>query len=91
HTGVALYQAQDFTPDSRELLMTSNDGGEFSRVIAYDLASGKTREVERADWDVAYTGFSKDGRFRVTGINADASVALRLYRDGQPMALPQLP
>jgi len=91
HAGVAQYAPQDFTPDSRELLMTSNDGGEFARVIAYDLASGRTREVERADWDVDYTAYSKDGRYRVTGINADASISLRLYRDGQPVALPQLP
>ena len=91
HAGVAQYAPQDFTPDSRELLMTSNDGGEFTRVVAYDLASGATREVEKADWDVAYTAFSKDGRHRVTGVNADASIALRLYRDGKPLALPKLP
>lgn len=91
HTGVAQYAPQDFTPDSKALLMTSNDGGEFTRVVAYDIASGTSREVEKADWDVAYTAFSKDGRHRVTGINADASIALRLYRDGQPIALPKLP
>ena len=91
HTGVARYEAQDFTPDGRELLMTTNDGGEFTRVVAYDLATGTTRDVEKADWDVAYTAFSKDGRYRVTGINADASIDLRLYRDGKPVALPKLP
>lgn len=91
HSGVAQYAPQDFDPESRELLMTSNDGGEFTRVVAYDLASGKTREVESADWDIAYTAFSKDGHHRVTGVNADASIALRLYRDGKPIALPQLP
>lgn len=91
HQGLAQYASQDFDPESRELLMTTNDGGEFTRVIAYDLASGKTREVEKADWDVAYTAFSKDGRHRVTGINADASIALRLYRDGKQIALPTLP
>jgi dipeptidyl aminopeptidase/acylaminoacyl peptidase len=91
HQGVAQYSAQEFDPDSRELLMTSNDGGEFTRVVAYDLASGKTREVEKADWDVVYSYYSRDGRHRVTGINADASIALRLYRDGKPIALPKLP
>jgi dipeptidyl aminopeptidase/acylaminoacyl peptidase len=91
HSGVAQYAPQDFDPESRELLMTSNDGGEFTRVIAYDLASGATREVEGADWDVAYTAFSKDGHHRVTGVNADASIALRVYRDGKPIALPKLP
>ncbi|MBV8033459.1 S9 family peptidase [Roseateles sp.] len=91
HQGVAQYGPEDFTPDSRELLMTSNDGGEFTRVVAYDIAKGQTREVEKADWDVAYTAFSKDGHYRVTGINADASIELRLYRDGKPVALPKLP
>ncbi len=91
HSGVAQYAPQDFTPDSKELLMTSNDGGEFTRVVAYDIASGATREVEKADWDVAYTAFSKDGHHRVTGVNADASIALRLYRDGLALALPKLP
>ncbi|MDR7268509.1 dipeptidyl aminopeptidase/acylaminoacyl peptidase [Pelomonas saccharophila] len=91
HQGIAQYASEDFDPDSKELLMTSNDGGEFTRVIAYDLASGATREVEKADWDVAYTRFSKDGHHRVTGINADASTQLRIYRDGKPVALPKLP
>lgn len=91
HTGVALYEPQDFTPDGKELLMTSNDGGEFARVIAYDIASGTTRDVEKADWDVDYTRYSKDGHHRVTGVNADASTVLRLYRDGKSIALPTLP
>lgn len=91
HEGIARYSAEDFTPDGRELLMTTNDGGEFTRVIAYDLAKGTTREVERADWDIVGTGFSDDGRYRVTSINADSSIALRIYRDGQPVALPRLP
>ncbi|WP_422013031.1 prolyl oligopeptidase family serine peptidase [Roseateles sp.] len=91
HQGVAQYSAQEFDPQSRELLMTSNDGGEFTRVVAYEMATGKTREVEKADWDVVYSYYSRDGRHRVTGVNADASIALRLYRDGQPIALPKLP
>ncbi len=91
HSGVAQYAPQDFTPDGKELLMTSNDGGEFARVVAYDIAGGTMREVEKADWDVDYTAFSKDGHHRVTGVNADASTVLRLYRDGQPIALPKLP
>ncbi|PZP35180.1 MAG: S9 family peptidase [Roseateles depolymerans] len=91
HQGVASYSAEDFSPDSRSLLMTTNDGGEFTRLVAYDIASGQTREVERADWDIAYSEYSKDGRYRVTGVNQDASIALRLYRDGQAVPLPRLP
>lgn len=91
HQGIALYGLEDFDPASQRLLMTTNDGGEFSRLVAYEMATGKTTDVERADWDIAYSNYSKDGHCRVTGINADASIALRLYRDGKPIALPQLP
>ena len=91
HQGVASYTAQAFDPASQRLLMTTNDGGEFTRLVAYELASGKTVAVEKADWDIDYSYFSKDGSYRVTGINADASISLRLTRNGQPVALPKLP
>ena len=96
HQGVAGFSAATFDPASQRLLMRSNEGDEFTRLIAYDLASGQTSEVERADWDVVYTYYSKDGRYRVTGVNADASVVLRVAEvlpNGaeKPVVLPQLP
>jgi dipeptidyl aminopeptidase/acylaminoacyl peptidase len=91
HQGVASYTSQTFDPGSQRLLMTTNDGGEFTRLVAYELATSKTVDVEKADWDIDYSYFSKDGSYRVTGINADASIHLRLTRNGQPVALPKLP
>lgn len=96
HQGVASFSAASFDPASKRLLMRSNEGSEFTRLIAYDLASGKTSDVEKADWDVVYTYYSKDGRYRVTGINADASTVIRLAEVGangaeSPVALPKLP
>jgi len=92
HQGVAAHEAASFTPDSRSLLLLSDDGSEFKRLVSYDIASGAKREFEKADWDIAFTDYSRDGRYRVTGINADASVQVRLSGpDGQPVALPRLP
>lgn len=96
HQGVASYQAITFDPASKRLLMTSNDGSEFTRLIAYELESGKTTELEKADWDIQYSYYSKDGRYRVTGINADASTQVRVVEVGangveRPFALPKLP
>lgn len=96
HTGVAGFSSQTFDPASKRLLMLSNEGSEFSRLVAYDLATGDTREVERADWDITSSDYSRDGRYRVTTINADASAVVRLYRVGddgreQPVVLPRLP
>jgi dipeptidyl aminopeptidase/acylaminoacyl peptidase len=89
----ADYSPEDFDADSTHLYYLTNDGGEFARVRRYDLAAGTHEEVEKADWDVMYTAFSRKGRYRVTGINEDARTVIKL-RDaatGKPVALPQLP
>ncbi|WP_343632703.1 S9 family peptidase [Roseateles sp.] len=93
HEGVASFSAAGFDPESKTLLILSNQGSEFTRLQAYDLASGQTREMEKADWDIVYSVFSRDGRYRVTGINADSSLELRIVTaaDGKPVALPKLP
>lgn len=91
HQGVAAHGPEAFDPGSQRLLISTDDGGEFKRLVAYEMATGKTSEFEKADWDIAYSYYSKDGRYRVTGVNADASITPRLYRDGQPIALPKLP
>ncbi|RQO57177.1 S9 family peptidase [Paucibacter sp. KBW04] len=89
------YRAATFTPDSRQLILQTNAGAEFTRLQQYELATGKTSELEKADWDIAYTYFSQDGRYRVTGVNADASIRLSVKEqvNGQerPVALPSLP
>lgn len=92
HQGVASYEAASFTPDSKRLLLLSNDGSEFSRLVAHDLAGGTKSEFEKADWDIVYSDYSHDGRHRITGINADSSIEVRIAGpDGQPVALPPLP
>ena len=93
HQGVASFSTTDFDPESKTLLILSNEGSEFQRLVAYDLASGQKRDLEKADWDIVYSSYSRDGRYRVTGVNADASLELRIVQtaDGKPVALPKLP
>lgn len=78
HTGSASFRAETFDPTSQKLLFLTNEGGEFKRLCAYDLLTGEVREHESADWDVITTYFSRDGRFRVTGINQDGSLVIRV-------------
>ena len=93
HEGQADYSPEDFDPDSRYLYYTTNDGGEFMRVRRYELATGKHEDVEKADWDVAFTQFSHRGGYRVTAINEDGRTALHIVdtKTGRPLALPALP
>lgn len=91
HQGVASFEPQSFTPDGKQLLMTSNEGSEFTRLLAYDIGSGKTATLDQPPWDVAYAYFSRDGHFRVTGVNVDGSIAVTVRKDGQALPLPKLP
>ena len=97
HKGNVRFSAATFDPASKRLFFMSNEAGEFTALRTYDLASGAIREHEKADWDVAYTYFSRDGRFRVTGVNADGSIAIRIVEGDKekggekPVALPKLP
>src|SRR5262249_35499408 len=45
------------------------------------------------DWDIAYTAFSHNGKYRVSGVNVDAATEIRLWdaKTGKQIALPKLP
>jgi dipeptidyl aminopeptidase/acylaminoacyl peptidase len=92
HTGNVDYGAYEFTPDSKSLIYSTNEVGEFSQAWTYDLASGAKRPMIKADWDVANVSHSPSGRYRVHALNADASTKLTIQdRSGKTVALKGLP
>ncbi|HET6372237.1 MAG TPA: S9 family peptidase [Candidatus Polarisedimenticolia bacterium] len=93
HEGQALYSSQEFDVDSHKLYYLTSDGGEFTRVRSYDLATGKHEDVESASWDVVFSAFSHDGKYRVTGINEDGLTVIKVYeaKTGKPVELPDMP
>jgi dipeptidyl aminopeptidase/acylaminoacyl peptidase len=96
HSGNVKFAAQTFDPTSKRLFFLSDEGSEFARLLTYDLSSGAVQEHQRADWDIAYTAFSRDGRVRVTGVNEDGSLVVRLVQVSEagaetPLVLPPLP
>lgn len=93
HTGTASYSPEAFDPASRWLYYLTNDGSEFTRVARYELATGRTEDVEKADWDVAWTFFSHDGKYRVSAVNQDGRSTLRVFdgKTGAPVPLPPFP
>lgn len=93
HEGNISYGAVTFTPDSRQLVFATDEHGEFGQHWTYDLESGDKALLVKADWDVMYTGYSRTGRYRASGINADASteVVITDTETGESVALPDLP
>lgn len=79
HEGRATYAAQSFSADNSSLYLTTNDGGEFSRLAVMDLATGEMETLLDPGWDVMYARFSKNDRYLVVGINEDATTRVRMF------------
>jgi dipeptidyl aminopeptidase/acylaminoacyl peptidase len=93
HQGNVAFNVHGFTPDSRSLVFSSNEAGEFDAASSYDIAGGARRSLIAADWDVMFVMFSPSGRYRVHALNADASTALTIIdtRSGRTVALHGVP
>lgn len=93
HEGNVAYAAYDFTPDSKAVLIGTDQNGEFQQAFRHDLATGAVTPLIQADWDVSFVFYSPSGRYRVSGLNADAKTELTLLDTtaNQPVALTGLP
>ncbi len=93
HQGEVAFSPLQITPDNKKLLYLSDEGSEFKYVKAYDLATGKSEQGEKAAWDVSFAYFSRTGRYRVSGLNQDARTVINIVdtKTGQNVKLPNLP
>ena len=93
HTGEVSNSPQVFDVDSKHLYLLTDEGSEFQYVGRYNLATGKKEIVEKAPWDISYTYFSRNGKYRVTAVNEDARTKMKIYEaaTGRLVALPRLP
>ena len=93
HKGRSEFSAGDFDPASKWLYFRTNDGSEFLRVRRYELATGKSEDVEKVNWDIGRVSFSETGRYRITLTNEDARTVVRIVdaKTGKAVALPKLP
>ncbi len=93
HEGNIAHGVYTFTPDSTALVYATDEHGEFNQAWTYDLASGDTAPLIEADWDVSFVTYSPSGRYRVSGINADARTEVSIIdtQSGAALDLPELP
>tara|TARA_A100000171_G_C2134355_1_gene149004 strand:- start:1366 stop:3306 length:1941 start_codon:yes stop_codon:yes gene_type:complete len=81
---------QDFSPDGTYLYYTTDDGGEFSYVMQYNLEDGTKEKVLEREWDINGYSFSENGTYQITFINEDAKNTLEIIEvaTGKPLKLP---
>jgi len=93
HEGDVQYQPQTFSPDSKNLYYLTDEDSEFTYLKRYDIEAGQKDTVEQYDWDIWYTYFSRNGKYRVVGINENAQTVIKVYdtSTNQPLELPELP
>jgi dipeptidyl aminopeptidase/acylaminoacyl peptidase len=92
HEGFATYSPQDFTPDEKKLIYTSNIKSEFEEAWSYDLETKEHKPYFKSDWDVSYLYFSEQGTYRIIGINKDAKTVVKIdnIKTGKPFRLPKV-
>ncbi len=93
HAGQVVYSPQEFTPDGKALLITSDSGREFAALLSHDIASGKRTTVYQLDWDVLGASYSKGGKYLIVGVNEDSRPDARLLDAAtlKPVELPGMP
>ncbi len=93
HAGEVANNPADFSPDGKKLLIRTDAGSEFAYVTAYDLKTGTSEPLDKANWDVTADYYSHKGRYRVVSVNNDARTELKLIdtRNGQTVVMSGLP
>lgn len=93
HEGNVSHSAWAFTRDNQALIYSTNEFGEFSQAWIYRLEDGDKSVLLESDWDVSYVSNSPRGRYRVSGVNADARTEVNVIdtTTGQAVELPPLP
>jgi dipeptidyl aminopeptidase/acylaminoacyl peptidase len=88
HEGDVANSPEAFDPKSNYLYFLSNEGNEFMYIARYDLKEGKREVVEKAPWDVSYTYFSHNGKYRVVATNEDARTQIKIYEEATKKLVP---
>src|SRR5262245_34950356 len=93
HTGQVSYVPQEFIPDGKGLLITSDSGREFAALQSHDITSGRRTTVFELNWDVLGAGYSKGGKYLIVGVNEDARPDARLLDAAtlKPVELARMP
>lgn len=93
HAGDIKHRALYFSVDSEYLFYLTDAEYEFTYLQTLHLASGRTEQVERLDWDIDGSVLSRNGTYRAIIINRDGSSELRITETatGQRLDLPDLP
>ena len=79
HDGEQLYGANDFSPDGKSLLITSNAKNGFENVGLLDVTTKRIAWLSDEKWQVSGGHFSPDGKSVTWTANVDGNVDLYIH------------
>ncbi len=90
HKGENLYTAEDFSPDGKYLLITSNAGNGYENVGLLNVASRKVDWLTQDTWEISGGNFSPDGKTVTWMANVDGNTDIFLHElaSGKTIPLP---
>jgi dipeptidyl aminopeptidase/acylaminoacyl peptidase len=89
HQGSVLFSASALSPDDHQLLISSNQGEEHSRVGILDLDTRRARSITKGDWDAQPGDWSADGHRFTYSVNQDSGREVFLV-DSKTLAVAKL-
>jgi dipeptidyl aminopeptidase/acylaminoacyl peptidase len=90
HEGEQIYSANDFSPDGKKLLITSNAANGYENVGLLDIASKKIAWLTKDKWEINGGNFSPDGKEVLWKANVDGNTDIYIHNlgTGKSAALP---
>jgi len=88
------YSGGIFTPDGKSVLLLSDEGSDFARLIQIDLATGAKLSLSgERPWDVEDFTLSDDGRVLAYVVNEDgySKLVVQDFRTRRALPQPELP
>jgi dipeptidyl aminopeptidase/acylaminoacyl peptidase len=90
HDGEQLYFANDFAPDGKRVLLSSNAANGYENIGLLDTATKKIAWLTKDEWEIRGGEFSPDGKHITFSANVDGNEDIYLYdlATGKSAALP---
>jgi dipeptidyl aminopeptidase/acylaminoacyl peptidase len=90
HDSEQIYRANDFSPDGKKLLVTSNAANGYDNVGLLDIATKKISWLTKDKWEIGGGNFSPDGKYVTWTANVEGNTDIYLHDlvPGKTTALP---
>ena len=79
HQGEQIYSANDFSPDGKNLLVTSNADNGYENVGLLFIASKKVKWLTKDKWEINGGNFSPDGKEVLWKANVDGNTDIYVH------------